>query len=83
VSHEPGLRALRMANARLTAHGAGAVLKGISANRQFANFEELDFSRNSLKGGMSSTAKSGGGGEREMKILYGGEGGGGGGGTNK
>jgi hypothetical protein len=48
--HEPGLRVLRVANTRITAAGAGALIKGICQNKQFGNFEEISFAGNLLKG---------------------------------
>ena len=50
IPHAPGLRALRMANTRVTAAGAGAVVKGLCQNRQFGNFVEISFAGNLLKG---------------------------------
>lgn len=52
--HGPGIRRIRMTHSKISAAGAGAVVKGLCAKRDFSNFEEIDLSNNTLKGaGMS------------------------------
>lgn len=52
--HGPGIRKFKMTNSKISAAGAGALIKGLSSKRDYNNFCEIDLSHNSLKGAAMS-----------------------------